>query len=628
MRVYEEFIDKMRIRLFIVSAMMMPVVFLFGLESYLERYDVHTKYLSQLKDTLLLSMSEKGSEIEGAPGIIARIESGNFSEAAACLRAGNIAEQKCRLDRSKIRFKSISNIDILKGGYKKRDSEYIEHFRDKVINNDVILSEDLIFDFNYGFLPNKDIQPWQKFNREISSKRFGYYSSASVNRGLDKIEYINGGSVFEPNIFYSNAAPIEGGRIRILAISDSFGAGEALLSTDDTWAKELEYQLNKIEDKYEVVVLAHTGAGYKDFLNWVEEGYIEAIDPDLVLLSFFQNDFNLLHDFGGDNKSFNLLNFDKELVFYLRCFEKEDDFIGKSLKRLDRFYPSIYRYYKFSNCSEELSRYDGTGLINTLEIVNTYKDIDTLIKVPTYLFKIESVLNLKNTDLNILNTIKKNGFRFINNSVVGVSNNSSACDIYSSKFRTCEDFKANIFDTHFNRHYHKIYIEDQIMEIKNSIDKAFINPKNSIEGASRINKSADIIVDYLPNTLFVSNNKESSTVALLKEESYGYVFSSENFCVPFDRKGVVLNFNRYLTEGKEIKISSEFQRSGLGLVSRGYDKEGREVFGEAIELLPGKPVRFIGSESVRGIVVLGNNKSCGSSDRDNKDEFLLEVEVL
>ena len=56
------------------------------------------------------------------------------------MRAGNIAEQKCRLDRSKIRFKSISNIDILKGGYKKRDSEYIEHFKDKVINNDVILS--------------------------------------------------------------------------------------------------------------------------------------------------------------------------------------------------------------------------------------------------------------------------------------------------------------------------------------------------------------------------------------------------------------------------------------------------------------------------------------------------------
>ena len=627
MRVYEEFIDKMRIRLFIVSAMMMPVVFLFGLESYLERYDVHTKYLSQLKDTLLLSMSEKGSEIESAPGIIARIESGNFSEAAACLRAGNIAEQKCRLDRSKIRFKSISNIDILKGGYKKRDSEYIEHFKDKVINNDVILSEDLIFDFNYGFLSNKDIQPWQKFNREISSKRFGYYSSVSVNRGLDKVEYINGGSVFEPNIFYSNAAPIEGGRIRILAISDSFGAGAALLSTDDTWAKELEFQLNKIEDKYEVVVLAHGGAGYKDFLNWVEEGYIEAIDPDLVLLSFFENDFNLLHDFGGDNNSFNLLNFDKELVFYLRCFEKEDDFIGKSLKRLDRFYPSIYRYYKFSNCSDELSRYDGNGLINTLEIVNTYKDIDTLIKVPTYLFKIESVLDKQKIDLNILEEINKNGFRFINNSAVEVSNNS-ACNLYSSNFKVCEDFKANKFDGHFNRYYYKKHIEDNIVEIKNSIDRDFIYSKESIEGASRINKSADIIVDYLPNTLFVSNSRESATVALLKGESYGFGVSSENFCVPFDRKGVVLNFNRYLTEGKEIKISSEFQRSGLGLVSRGYDKEGKEVYGAAIELLPGKPVRFIGSESVRGIVVLSNNKSCGSSDRDNKDEFLLEVEVL
>jgi hypothetical protein len=166
------------------------------------------------------------------------------------------------------------------------------------------------------------------------------------------------------------------------------------------------------------------------------------------------------------------------------------------------------------------------------------------------------------------------------------------------------------------------------LEIKNSIDKAFINPKDSVNGVFRLNKSADIIVDYLPNTLFVSNSKEGSTVALLKEESYGYVFSSENFCVPFDRKGVVLNFNRYLTEGKEIKISSEFQRSGLGLVSRGYDKDGKEVYGEAIDLLPGKPVTFIGSESVRGVVVLSNSKNCGSSDRKKDDEFLLQVEVL
>jgi hypothetical protein len=618
----------MRIRLFIISLILLPIVFLFGLESYLGKYDQHSKYLSQLKDTLLASMKENGNTIESAPVIIAKIESGNFSEAAKCLRAGNAAEEKCREDKSKISYKSISNIDILKGGYEEVSSEYIDNFRDRIIKREFIRSENLSFDFDYNFISDKDIKPWLKFNQEISKERFSYFTATRVNSGLNKAEYVNGGSVFQPDIFYSNAPPIIGGRIRILAVSDSFGAGDGQLNIDETWPRELETQLNLIEDKYEVVVLAHGGAGYNDFLNWVEEGYVEALAPDLVLLSYFSNDFNLLHDFGGNNNSFNLLNFDKELLFYLRCFEKEDNLVGKSLKRFDRFYPSIYRYYKFSNCGEKLSRYEDKSLINKIEIINAYNDIDKLIKVPTFLYNIESVLNSQTGYLKILEVINKNGFRFINNSVKGVSDNYSACDINSSNFRTCEDFKVNKFDGHFNRYYNKKHISSQIANIKGNIDKATPNSLDSIDRVLRINKSSDLIVDYLPNTLFVSNSSEGSKVALIKGESYGYGYGSKNFCVPFDRKGVVLNFNRYITEGKEIRVSSEFQGSGLGLVTRGYDSEGRVVYGKAIELKPGAPITFTGSESVRGVVVLSNNKNCSSNEIDISEEFLFNVEVV
>jgi hypothetical protein len=52
------------------------------------------------------------------------------------------------------------------------------------------------------------------------------------------------------------------------------------------------------------------------------------------------------------------------------------------------------------------------------------------------------------------------------------------------------------------------------------------------------------------------------------------------------------------------------------------------VYGNAIELKPGSPVSFLGSESVRGLVVLSNNKNCDSKNLDNSDEFLLEVELI
>jgi hypothetical protein len=234
----------------------------------------------------------------------------------------------------------------------------------------------------------------------------------------------------------------------------------------------------------------------------------------------------------------------------------------------------------------------------------------------------------------ILDVVRKNGLNSINDSYDGVIDNDEKCsDILSIGSQNCEEFKANKFDPHFNRYYNRIHILRQIDKIKSSIDAALLNSVDKRERVYRVNKSEDIISDYLPNTLFVSNNRGRSMVALFRDK-LNLPFT-ENFCVPFDRKGVVLNFNRYLTEGKEIKISSEYQGSGLGLVSRGYDSEGRVVYGEAIELLPGKPVTLRGGESVRGVVVLGNSKNCGREQLskgvkiiDRSDEFLLQVEVL
>ena len=440
---------------------------------------------------------------------------------------------------------------------------------------------------------------------------------------------------YGPDINYSSVAPIAGGRVRILAISDSFGAGHGLMSMDDTWGRELERQLNQIEDRYEVVVLARNGAGYQEFLRWAQEGYVEALDPDLVLLSYFDNDFNLLFDFGkertGDRYGGLELNgLDKELVFYLRCFQLDDDLIGSSFKKLNKIFPSIYRFYKFSRCGEGLSRLDSTNLIDRVGVVGSYAEIDSLIKVPIFLYELKKVHAKDEQKIEILDEINKNGLHFINNPKGMRPMKDDMCFIgFINKLENCEKYIANKYNGHFNRYFNKGEIRSEVTVIKNRIDLAVAESKGNRDNFLRINKSEAIIVDYLPNTLFVSNtSKSSSNVGFFYGEGYGYGRSSENFCVPFNRKGVVLNFNRYLTEGKEIKISSEFQGSGLGLVSRGYDEQGKVIYGKAFELKPGSSVSFIGSESVRGVVLLSNNKNCSSKDIDINDEFLLQVEIL
>ena len=620
----------MRVRYLLAAAIFLPLFFFFGLDTYLERFEQHSKYLNQLRDTLMISLGDKDNKISNSAGIISSINEGNFSKVSSCLRAGKAAGELCLPKNSPGRYKNISNLELLKGGYRDGSGDYIKDFRESIFKESLDPEANSSFDFNFNFISDNDIASWEKYNYLISI-RYGYYISAKSTPSQKKDIYINGGGVFLPHIFYSNLPPIEGGRIRILAISDSFGAGAGLSSMDDSWARELETQLNKLEDKYELVALAHGGAGYIDFLNWVKDGYIDVLDPDIVLLSYFKNDFNLLHDFeflGAKNNGSEYPGLSKELVFYLQCFEKEDDFIGKSLKKVGKLFPNIYRYYKFSNCGEAIYKPGSNVLINEAEVVNTYKEIDRLIKVPTFLYKIESTTAEEHVE--ILKAIAKNGLEFINASELDSGVDNVMCgSLFISKLYNCEAYKANIYNPHYNRYYYKKHIEVQLDEIKNNIERVVTADRADFQIISRINKSEAVIVDFLPNTLFVSNvDSENATVGFFKGESYGYGRSSENFCVPFDRKGVILNFNKYLTEGREVKISSEFQRDGLGLVPRGYDSEGRVVFGEAIELKPGSPVTFRGSESIRGVVVVSNNRDCGSRNTEIDDEFLLQVEVL
>ena len=85
-----------------------------------------------MKDRMLESIDMSGNQITNLPLIIDSMDKGNYAGAADCLRFGMAAEERCRLDKSAIKFESVSNIDIFKGGYIDRSSERIEEFSKKV----------------------------------------------------------------------------------------------------------------------------------------------------------------------------------------------------------------------------------------------------------------------------------------------------------------------------------------------------------------------------------------------------------------------------------------------------------------------------------------------------------------
>ena len=64
----------MRIRFIVLISILLPILFLFGLESYLVGHDTHTKYLSQLKETLLQNSGEASRNPSKIADLITNID--------------------------------------------------------------------------------------------------------------------------------------------------------------------------------------------------------------------------------------------------------------------------------------------------------------------------------------------------------------------------------------------------------------------------------------------------------------------------------------------------------------------------------------------------------------------------
>jgi hypothetical protein len=84
----------MRVRYLLAAAIILPVFFLFGLDTYLERFEQHSKYLSQLRDTLMMSLGDKDNKISKAEAIKAGMPEREFRILDKD-NSGYITQQEC-----------------------------------------------------------------------------------------------------------------------------------------------------------------------------------------------------------------------------------------------------------------------------------------------------------------------------------------------------------------------------------------------------------------------------------------------------------------------------------------------------------------------------------------------------
>jgi len=581
--------------------------FLFFSEIIVRFFDGNAKYLENIRSILINSKENNESEINKNKLLLNYLEDNKLGDFAKCLRNSSDRVLCSRADGVGTFFTpDLATID-----------KYLDNYDFPQEENTVISSESLSqVDARYPDLYARDTAIISK--RDMKKDNF-----------LNKFEeYID-----NPNIIYSNFSNDTKNRINILVLADSFGAGDGLLNTDETWVRELESQLNSIDDRFSFTLVAASGSGYYDYLQWIERGLVDKIKPDIVIISFFENDFDFI-DSGVMRSNSNLYSqIDNKISYYIKCFEKDDTIFTRSASFFSSIFPNLYRYLKFLSCGDSYSNYDTDKNVNYDEVFKSYQRIDELVNVPLFFYDINYRDTLIRSNF-IKDNLIKNGFKFLNNNDNLPEYISSIC----GGKELCESLIASKFNFHYSYMFNKKMISI-------SIDESYDLLVNSVRklGRSDFTTNNNLVSDYLPRSVSIEDKGvEGARVGFLNFNTIKPILNEDEYdsylrnfypylCTKLGRPFQIINLNRYLTDNKSFEVVFEKVNNVLHIGTLGYDSNGVEIISDFSKVFSGSKINFIGSESIRSLILISNDKGCYDKEFEvgkTFTEYLFTIKLL
>ena len=111
-----------------------------------------------------------------------------------------------------------------------------------------------------------------------------YYSNQIKDLSFSKLDRVHD--------YYPSKYKRDSTALNILAVSDSYGVGGGLINGNDSWPGVLEMNLLKKGINVEVSKMVKNGADFPDFVEMLSKKNIKILDPDIIVLSLFHNDFS------------------------------------------------------------------------------------------------------------------------------------------------------------------------------------------------------------------------------------------------------------------------------------------------------------------------------------------------
>jgi hypothetical protein len=421
------------------------------------------------------------------------------------------------------------------------------------------------------------------------------------------------------------------GRIRILAISDSYGEGAGLYDIRETWPKELEKQLNSIEDKFEVITLAASGANYMDFHRYITSTEVKELNPDIIILSLvsndiyfysptFEKDFDSLYSKAGLNS--NILN-------YVKCINGGFGF-GKQIKMIPLLKKVkeifLYRYCDSYNFTPMLLTNNEKGYrwVNLDEIYKTYKKMNELSPSPLYIFNMFDPLlyDLQQTESEkkdelMITLAKAKSTLLIDRETSNKKMNLYSKTLTPQKCNSMSDltkcYNANPYDYHSNLLFTRALISNNIENIFNYLNN--IQPRAN-PNQSPITNHSKLILETLPYQIRYKNTDNLYEVISYDGASeLGIKFPNDikfyqTLCAFENRNHIRVNLNENIINGKTVEIKLLFNEKQLLIKNTGYNKEGTRLSTDYVNLEKDTSFTFVGGADKNSIVIALDREGC------------------
>lgn len=430
--------------------------------------------------------------------------------------------------------------------------------------------------------------------------------------------------------YYPSKYKREGSSLKILAVSDSYGIGAGLVNNNDSWPGVLELGLLSKGVDVEVSKIVKNGADFPDFLEMLSRDNIESLDPDIIVLSLFQNDFapiswvskpeylRCLSAGFGDNFIDRIARGNLAHIYSLFLSRKCDP--KKIESEIDNKVDIKGEYY-VNLANDPLAEWYKSSM---KAIINNAKGRPVIIQ-PLFYGSNESYFNIKEA----LGYLESIGYIIPDFKI-------SEVESYTNVIGNKRLVALYPVDGHYSRIYNTYLTKMAISEIDKIIAKDYKDKLKEVD----LSKTPSIIVTA-PRT-FISN--ENLLLQYERRETPIYVSKispelnragvvegdiiDEVLCSSINRAHVrvYLNLEKHIENTLSIKIKSS--EAPIAVAGIYYSAEGEEMYTNIEVLKPGDVISFPKSKKIRGLLFGSPLSGCPEDELWSMPSFLAQLNYL